>query len=128
MTEYAEIRVSQSEFLGRLMERRYEWIGPLAAPVRVQYHQCLDLSELPWRLTKLYDDFLWGGAVCVRQDGPRALTGRITKARYVCRTAATSVRCRVIMTAMLWGLAHVPPNEIPSWCHLWKKPPPPFCW
>lgn len=45
----------------------------------------------------------------------------ITKLRISIGKFIHPIYCRLILTAMVWGLAYVPDYEVPSWKHLGKR-------
>lgn len=103
----------------------YEWEGKKHWPIFIDdrflgIYGVPRIEHLPWPL-ELVDrrgDVLI--SVYMRKDTtiPYWL---LTKIKYKIKKFFYPVYCRLILTAMVWGLAYVPDYEVPSWKHLGKK-------
>lgn len=100
--------------------RSYEWTGDPRAPI------CIDertLPHLPWPMARVSTtNHATRSAYFLRLDVPGAWWRRHAhRARFWWMEWLTP---RVVFTCELWGLAHVPPGEIPRWRHIGRRRPP----
>jgi hypothetical protein len=119
MTEYAEILAHDHELP---LERRYttyEWKGKPSAPVIIG--RWMEVKDLPWKLRLIEKEPYWDAGIYARTDGYLLLFAWLTAARYALRKAWQWVSYRLILTAMVWGLAYTPPWETPSWRDIGRK-------
>lgn len=81
------------------------------------------IEQLPWKLRRLpildwYDNF---NPVFVRSDGWLLPLALLNDFRIRLLKLRTWFVVRLIMTAMVWGLAYIPSGDIPSWRHIGKR-------
>ncbi len=103
----------------------YEWDGEPNWPIRISgyYLDEHPLETLPWPLMKVEDGERWldDAAIYMRKDGRWAIYAWFTKARYSIKKFLHPIYYRLIITAMVWGLAYVPEATVPSWRNLGRK-------
>lgn len=122
MSNYAHITVTRHELpLNRFYET-YSWEGKKHWEVVLPFYFYTrhDINKFPWPLEVVDYHSDWLDIVCMRKDTaiPYWL---FTKIKYKTKKLVYPVYHRIILTAMVWGLAYVPDYEIPSWRHLGKK-------
>ncbi len=121
----AQVIITTNELpLGRV-SYSFQWEGEPNWPISISRY-FLDefpLETMPWPLMKvregesILDDY----AIYMRKDGHWAIYAWFTKARYSIKRFLQPIYCRLIITAMVWGLAYVPEATVPSWRNLGRK-------
>lgn len=115
----------------------YTWDGPADGLIEIDseklYHAtgqdyCWNefpqrLTCFPWPLRKVADHphFCRDTALYARTDKGNRLNWLRHIVKYRSECVYTWLKYRLILTAHVWGLAHVPANAPISWSHL-KKP------
>ena len=118
MTDYARIIIREHELpLGRGRTYTYELEGPPNAPVLIP--NWVDLKDLPWKFVFYDNDYMYDGKIYIRAS---AFTWFVI-AKHKLRQAWQWFAYRLIITAMVWGLAYTEPGVTPSWSDLGKKRP-----
>jgi hypothetical protein len=125
--EYAEILVHQwPNPLGGEPTTSFEWKGPINAPVEIGWDFSRKLggeSRLPWRLKKIGTSYHGFAYIYVREDiplFPKTVQWLETRWLAHCR-AFNTLEARIVLTAHVWGLAYVHPNEEPRWSCLGRR-------
>jgi len=95
----------------------YRWQGNKRATVFIMFGQG-DISDLPWKLHKIREDWNMGGTYYVRKD---ILFWWITSIKTWMFNIFQWWRIRFIITLSIWGLAHISTGEIPNWGCVFKK-------
>jgi len=101
-------------FRGRF-EVTYEWSGNLRKPVFVGFNES---KLVPFPLRKVEDCPHMDGGYYIRTD---VSFWWITEARIKAADLFSLIYHRIILTANVWGLAHTPMGNVPSWRDLLKK-------
>lgn len=135
MEDTAEIIVHERELLPGRMSRTYEWRGLSSWPVLIHGNTLSRLMEQPFKgngYPEIVDCFPWklrlideaayhlNGAYYVRTDsGMWAYLWMMVRANRMIQT----LKQRIILTLMVWGLAYVEPGELISWRCVGRKWP-----
>ena len=125
MNEYAEIHITRHELpLGR-QHLTFDWIGSPLKPVRISVSpfRGFSVDKLPWPMIKIESDPAWGVDCYLRIDGFLRPWSWLVRFRYWIKRLLEPIYYRLILTAMVWGLAYTPPGTVPSWHDLGKKNP-----
>jgi hypothetical protein len=99
----------------------HEWEGKPNQPAFISYFSWTEIKDYPWPLTKIGDRPEEGGALYARKDGWLWANSYWMRGRLWIRKRLELVYYRLIMTAMVWGLAYVDPGSIPSWRDIGKR-------
>ncbi|MBD2005613.1 MULTISPECIES: hypothetical protein [Cyanophyceae] len=100
--------------------KTYEW-QDTSAPVRINRELYPEIKDL-WQIEVIKEDRLY--LTCIRTDTPFPWYAYHRFQRDICKLVdffKYEIGCRLILTAQVWGLAYVPPGEVPNWKHLGKK-------
>lgn len=127
MKDYAQILVKRSEIARGRYHLEFEWVGSPYWPIRInwQIFESDDFKQLPWPIKEIENADEWRGTIIktfLRTDVPWHLSWLEWKLRRGLRRLFGLIYERLIISAMVWGLAYVPEGEAPSWKHLGKKP------
>jgi hypothetical protein len=125
MMDYAEIIITHNELpLGRHY-LSYEWKGKPTQLVRISRKAIdfgeLDIDKIPWPLAQVDEDYQWGITYYARKDAWFGLYRWLVVFRYFLRRKVELIYYRLLLTAMVWGLAWIPQSEIPTWRHLGRR-------
>lgn len=96
----------------------YKWQGNKRATVFIMFNPQEDISDLPWKLHKIKDDWNRGGTYYVRKD---ISFWWITSIKTWIFDKFLWLKVRFIVTLSVWGLAHIQMGEIPNWECVFKK-------
>jgi len=122
MKEIAKIIIHNHELaFGRRYET-YEWDGKPWWPVEISKIYENELDNIPWPLKKIGESsWMSETGIYIRKDGALAIWAFLVDMKIRVSWFIQWFYVRLIMTAMVWGLAYVPVSEIPSWRHLGKR-------
>lgn len=122
MTEYAEIRVTETRVFRDHRLRTYEWQGPRWATTRVPCRYWNELrKEAPWPLKWVWFDGYNDTYTVARADGAARFTWLWWTVRAWLKDRVPLVKTRFILSLMVWNLAYVPEGERVDWCHVGRK-------
>jgi len=123
MNEYAQIIGTRHSLPFGRHYVTYEWLGKPTMPVQIAFgYEDEILGHLPWSLKEVQKDYCHLTTIYVRKDGALAIMAAFTAAKYWLRCRFIKIYHRLIITAMVWGLAYVPEAEVPSWKDIGRKP------
>ena len=77
----------------------------------------------PWPLALVEEMPYRGGALYARTDGLNRLAWLWHRASAPARRAALSLRTRVVLTLMVWGLAYCRAGDVPAWRDIGRRRP-----
>ena len=129
--EYAHIG-AERRYLGAAgYETEYQWVGDIRAPVLIDRCALTELGQdpnatwldgFPWPLRKVEEALHCGGAVYIRADAEaRPMAGDLTAARWALRRWGRWLKCRLIWTLAVWGLAREQEGAYPQWSDVGKR-------
>lgn len=98
----------------------YEWEGKKHWPVIIS-DRYLNIYDLPWPLELIDRDWVSSYTGVYMRTDTKFPFWWFTKIRVSIGKLIRPIYYRLILTAMVWGLAYVPNYEAPSWKHLGKK-------
>ena len=121
MSEYAEIIITDHDLgMGRYYQT-YAWCGKPTDLIMINDRYKDGIKNLPWPLRLI--DRTCDMGIYVRKDAFLGIYQLWVRLMVFARRITGKTYYRLIMTAMVWGLAYIPEAEIPHWKHLGKKRP-----
>jgi hypothetical protein len=124
--QIAHIIVHSKELpFGRGRELTYSWEGPKNGVATINYFFAGDLEHLkkglPYPFKVIKRDPVSDEIQIVRTDGALIFSSWYYYLKSQLIQRLRWIKTRIIMTGYVWGLAYVPPGEIPEWNHFGKR-------
>lgn len=120
----AKIFVTEKEVIWGRKEVYFDWVGPRSglAEINITKYERY-YKNMPFKLKiidkwALFNKCAYVVALVEKQYWFSAIFHVISAAVYHFKVF---IKTRMILTAMIWGIAYVPDYEIPSWKHMFKK-------
>jgi hypothetical protein len=101
----------------------FEWEGSKYEPawIDLRVFNC-NKEEFPWPLAVI-ETIDWDrSALVMRKDVGWNLWWRLVKAKKILGHKFIGIKAKIVLTAMVWGLANWPEGTVVSWKYMFKKP------
>lgn len=121
MNEHPFLEITEHELPFGKSYRTYHWPAKPWQAVLIGDRAIEYRHEMPWKLVEVERYPEWRGSLYVRSDGFLLVTRCLMAVKIKVKKLLELVYYRLILTAMVWGLAYVPDFEAPSWRHLGKQ-------
>jgi len=100
----------------------FKWVGPRTGTALINIRWYKEYKDsLPWPVTIISHDFRKNSYEVARVDGLLKLSTVHHIAVSFLKEKTALIRSRIFLTAMVWGLAHVPDGVVPCWRHLFRR-------
>jgi hypothetical protein len=124
--EYARLVYQRQELIDGRYLVTVKWEGNPCLPIVVDPRfssREFEIAQQSWPLVKIGQtrDWMKPCDVYARTDVGLGIPARYHRLRYWLRRKTGPLKARIVMTAMIWGLAYVPEGEIITWSHLGKR-------
>ncbi|OGH07449.1 MAG: hypothetical protein A2W22_03205 [Candidatus Levybacteria bacterium RBG_16_35_11] len=119
-TNYADIVITRYKLPLDRHYCTYKWEGKITYPVILD-PRWTEIDKLPFPLKCIEENYSHKN-VYIRKDAGFGLWWRWVTLKYWLKQKINPIYYRLMITAMVWGLAYVDQGAIPSWRDLGKKP------
>ena len=101
----------------------FKWEGGSTWPVEIGNELLHEIGVLsfPWPLVKIKECYDRDTVIFVRGDVAGGWWAKFCVVRALLSQRLKWIKCRVIITAMVWDWAWVPSGTEPQWSHIGKK-------
>jgi len=126
MNTFTTIEYTKEELPFGTVRYSYKWVGSPFQPVAISKVLKPEfIDNLPWPLVRVDvdDSRPWDVDYYLRIDGFLRPWSWLVRFRYWIKRLLEPIYYRLILTAMVWGLAYTPPGTVPGWRDLGKKNP-----